>query len=232
MRSLFHGPLGDDDQLWVEHGLGRLKKERGAVRVVFDEPLAVAAANRWFNAESNRSYAYFAHRIGLNDHKGSSNGMENFLVCCLDLIFGAEEQRELRNIFNFHGTVPSWAKKPAKLVSVHASSTASPPAARREPNIYYVHQTGSIGSSATLGMYAETPEQTLEWLDHRFRTPFCFPCRSMGPDVIFVLELYNGKLLWVALQTKYSENYGFLDNTTMKDAVRSVTPKKFFRLKV
>ncbi|KAF8325965.1 hypothetical protein F5887DRAFT_900391 [Amanita rubescens] len=52
----------------------------------------------------------------------------------------------------------------------------------------------------------------------------------MGPDVIFVLELYNGQLLWVALQAKYSEN--FLDNKTMEDAIRSVTPKKFFRFKV
>jgi hypothetical protein len=232
MRSILLGPLGDDDQLWVEHGLGRLRKEGGTVHVVFDEHLVVAAAHRWFNEKRNRSYAYFAQGIGINDNKGSSNGLENFIVCCLDLIFGAEKQRKLKHIFNFPGTIPSWAKKPARLVSVHVSPTGSygESPAGSKPNIYYVHRTGSIGPSATLGMYAKTPEQTLKWLGHGFRQPFCFPCTNMGPDVIFVLELYNGQLLWVTLQAKYSEN--FLDNKTMKDAVRSVTPKKFFRFKV
>ncbi|KAK2463842.1 hypothetical protein APHAL10511_004147 [Amanita phalloides] len=53
----------------------------------------------------------------------------------------------------------------------------------------------------------------------------------MGPDVIFVLELDNKKLIWVALQVKYSESDGneLLDKRTLEHAVRSVTPKHFFR---
>lgn len=228
MRSIFLGPFGDDEKLWVEYGLGRFRKEQGAARVVFDEPLVVAAANRWLNAESDRSYAYFARNIGSNGNKGSSNGFENYIVYCLHLIFGSEKGRKLKQVFTFHDHIPRWAeKKRAKLVSVYLSSTGS-------LHIDTVTHTQFGGPSATLGTYTETAEETLAWLGHGSRTPFCFPCRNMGPDVIFVLELSNKKLIWVALQVKYSESNGnrSLDKSTLEHAVRSVTPKHFFRDKV
>lgn len=228
MRSIIPGPFGDDEKLWVEYGLGRFTKEQGAARVVFDEPLVVAAANRWLNAESDRSYAYFAGNIGLNKKDGSSNGFENYLVYCLRLIFGGEKERKLKEVFTFHGRIPRWAEKAgAKLVSVYRSSTGP-------PDIEVVKHTQFSGPSATFGTYTKTPEETLAWLRHGSRTPFCFPCPNMGPDVIFVLELNNKTLVWVALQVKNSEPNGNrpLDKSILEHAVRSVTPKHFFRNKV
>ncbi|KIL61574.1 hypothetical protein M378DRAFT_166683 [Amanita muscaria Koide BX008] len=225
MRSIFPGPFGDDEQLWIEYGLGRLRKEQGAARVVFDEPLVVAAANRWLNAESDRSYAYFARNIGSNENRGSSNGFENYIVYCLHLIFGVEKGRKLKQVFTFHDRIPRWAKKKrAKLVSVYVSSTGS-------LHVDPVKHAQFNGPSATLGTYTETAEETLAWLGHDSRTPFCFPCCNMGPDVIFVLELTNKKLIWVALQVKYSKSNGnkSLDKSTLEHAVRTVTPQHFFR---
>ena len=233
MRSMLRSPLGDDDQLWIEHGVGRLRKEQGAFRVVFDEPLAVAAANRWFNAKSDRSYAYFAQTIGMHDSRGSFNGFENYTVYCLHLIFGAEKERKLRDVFKFHGREePQWAGKRAKLVSVYVPSTGSHSA--DEPNIEDVKHGQFTGPSATLGTHTDTAGETLEWLAHGFRTPFCFPCPNMGPDVIFVLELDDKKRIWVALQVKYSESNGtkLLDKSKLDHAVKTVTPEHFFRDKV
>lgn len=233
MRSIFRSALGDDDQLWIEHGLGRLRKEQGALSVAFDEPLVVAAANRWFNAKSDRSYAYFAESIGLHGNGGSTNGFENYTVYCLHLIFGAEKERKLRDVFKFRGREePQWPKKRAKLVSVYVPSTGSHSA--DEPNIEDVKHGQFTGPSAMLGTYTDTAEKTLQWLAHGSRTPFCFPCRNMGPDVIFVLELDNRKRIWVALQVKYSKPNGnkFLDKSKLEHAVKSVTPEHFFRNKV
>ncbi|EDR02944.1 uncharacterized protein LACBIDRAFT_307849 [Laccaria bicolor S238N-H82] len=51
----------------------------------------------------------------------------------------------------------------------------------------------------------------------------------MGPDLIFVLRLADGKTTWVALQAKFSSGQnGSLSRPFLKRVMRSVTPSNFF----
>lgn len=234
MRSTRPVPLGIHHQrLYVQYGLARFKNVGGdggaesgtkngtvSTCVDLDEPLVLAAAHCWFNDKKReRSYEYLANNIEAHLSATSSNGFENFIVYCIDVIFGMEG-RKLKDVFQFHGDVPSWGNFKAELVSLYETGTAIECAK--------VGHGCFTGPSATLGTNAITAHSTLEWLKHRSRTPFCFPDNNMGPDVLFVLKLQNGKLLWVALQVKLSTIGRLLDKNAVQDAIRSVTPKNFF----
>ncbi|KAF8737072.1 hypothetical protein AX14_013518 [Amanita brunnescens Koide BX004] len=245
MRSALPVPLGSDECLHVEYGFARFKhvdsppfsgteSENGAVSmsVAFDEPLVLVAAHRWINNNDMPSYKYFAKNITSHCHRSAapSNGFENFIVYCIDLLFGIKPRR-LKDLFDFHGTVPPWANLRAELVSLYALPTNSSSNTDGALHIEYatVKHAQFIGPSATLGTNAKTPDSTLQWLAHEVRAPVCFPSNAMGPDVLFVLRLANGKFLWVALQAKLSSGRsGFLEKRLVKSAVRSVTPKHFF----
>ena len=246
MRSVLPVPLGSDECLYVEYGFARFKhadgpppsssiaSRNGVASVAFDEPLVLAAAHRWINNNDMPSYKYFAKNITSHCHRSAapSNGFENFIVYCIDLLFGIKPRR-LKDVFDFHGAVPTWANLRAELVSLHILPTSF--TTDDTPHIEYaiVKHAQFTGPSATLGANTKTPDSTLQWLAHEMRATVCFPCNAMGPDVLFVLRLANGKVLWVALQAKLSSGRnGFLDKRLVRSAVRSVTPKNFFLDKV
>ncbi|KAF8635332.1 hypothetical protein AX15_000451 [Amanita polypyramis BW_CC] len=250
MRSILPGPLGSDESLFVEYGFARIKHTEGEpssrnrsksktipMSAAIDEPLVLLAAHHWIDHHYISSYKYFTRHIRMHCPSSSdgsaapSNGFENFIVHCIDLLF-AIKPRRLKDVFEFYGRVPLWANLQAEVVSLYAlpvtsSSPAGKTAAVIEQGI--VKHGRFSGPSATLGTNAKTPAATLEWLAHDLRAPICFPCTAMGPDVMFVLRLADGKLIWVALQAKLSVGRnGKLDKKLIKSAVRSVTPKYFF----
>ncbi|KAJ7217641.1 hypothetical protein B0H12DRAFT_330503 [Mycena haematopus] len=55
----------------------------------------------------------------------------------------------------------------------------------------------------------------------------CFPPKEMGPDLLFVLELADGKRIWVAVQCKY-ETTDLLASEKLESALRTVTPENYF----
>jgi hypothetical protein len=243
------------DELYVELGFARFKRSEtepdcrtrsksGSISMdaTIDEPLVLLAANNWLETESTvSSYKYFANRIQMNfsssANSSPSNGFEDFIVYCIDLLF-AIKPRRVKDVFEFYGTVPHWAKLTAELVSLytlptpplrHSSAPTCPPLIEQAT----VKHTRFSGPSATLGADANSVASTIEWLSHRSRAPVCFPYRFMGPDAMFVLKLADGKLIWVALQVKRSEGRGGkLERTVMNKAVKTVTPKNFFLDKV
>ena len=55
----------------------------------------------------------------------------------------------------------------------------------------------------------------------------------MGPDLIFILRLSDGSLIWVVLQAKYSKGKnGLLSREFLRHSMRSVTPRQIFLDKV
>ena len=246
MRSVLPVPLGSDECLYVEYGFARFKHippssgtgSKNGMSVAFDEPLVLAAAHRWINNNDMPTYKYFAKNISSHCHRSAapSNGFENFIVYCIDLLF-AIKPRRLKDVFDFHGAVPTWANLRAELVSLYVLPANASSFTTDDGTPYVeraiVKHAQFTGPSATLGANTKTPDGTLQWLAHEMRAPVCFPCNAMGPDVLFVLRLANGKVLWVALQAKLSSGRnGFLDKRLVKSAVRSVTPRNFFLDKV
>jgi len=221
MRSALPRTLGKDEATYVEYGFARfIDAETKTVAV--DEPLVLLAATHWINANHRTSYKSFAKEIKINDR--DSNGFENYIAFCIDMIFSSK--RRLNEVFSFDGSTPSWCHLEAELVSLQRTVLDD---IEQSP----VRHFASSGSSVNLGINATSLDATSEWLEHRSHSPICFPHLSMGPDLIFLLRLSDGSLIWVALQAKYSKGRdGSLSRLFLRQALRSVTPCNFFLDKV
>lgn len=78
---------------------------------------------------------------------------------------------------------------------------------------------------------SEQPEDSIAWLQNSSGEPFLLPCKYFGPDLIFVLRLETGELVWVVVQTKFQSN-GEMREDDSQNAVKTVTPSRFFTYKV
>src|SRR5690606_9809327 len=119
-----------------------------------------------------------------------SNGFENYIAYCIDMAFSSATPRAVNSVFNFVGEPPLWTNQTAELVAVHRVQTGG------EFESSIVKHCASCGPSVTLGLNAETPEETSSWLECRKYAPMCFPHNLMGPDVLFVLRLEDQSLVW------------------------------------
>jgi hypothetical protein len=221
MRSVLPITLGKDEAIYVEYGFARFVDSETKT-VAVDEPLVLLAATHWINSNHRSNYKFFAKQIHLHDP--DSNGFENYIAYCIDMLFSS--RRRVNEVFLFNGTPPPWSDLEAELVALH----------RNDLNVVEenpVRHCQFRGPSVTLGTNAKSPENISKWLTHRSHTPICFPHISMGPDLIFVLKLSDNSLIWVALQAKYTlgRNY-LLSRMDLRRAIRSVTPSAFFIDKV
>ena len=231
MRSVFPHTLGKDEATYVEYGFARFV-DAETKTVAVDEPLVLLAATHWINANHRTNYKFFAKQIETQDR--CSNGFENYIAFCIDMIFSSK--RRLNEVFSFNNgssssssstvTTPTWYHLEAELVSLQRTVLDH---IEESP----VRHFTSSGSSVHLGIDSTSPEETSKWLEHRSHSPICFPHLSMGPDLMFVLRLSDGSLIWVALQAKYSKGKnGSLSRLFLRHALRSVTPCQFFLDKV
>ncbi|KJA20635.1 hypothetical protein HYPSUDRAFT_141950 [Hypholoma sublateritium FD-334 SS-4] len=217
MRSVLPVSLGKDEAIYVEYGFARFV-DAETKTVAVDEPLVLLAAANWINANHRSSYKFFAKQIHIHDP--DSNGFENYIAYCIDMLFS--HRRRVNEVFLFNGAPPTWSSLEAELVALH----------RVDTNVVeesLVRHCQASGPSVTLGTNAKSPECTLRWLAHGSHTPICFPHISMGPDLLFVLRLSDKSLIWVAVQAKYSSGKNnLLSRPYLRRAMRSVTPCMYF----
>ncbi|KIJ99806.1 hypothetical protein K443DRAFT_8140 [Laccaria amethystina LaAM-08-1] len=219
MRSVLPVTLGKDEATYVEYGFARFVDPETKT-VAVDEPLVLLAATHWINANHRTSYKFFAKQIHL--HEPTSNGFENYIAFCIDMIFS--QRRRINEVFSFVGTPPPWSDLEAELVALHRTTIGLGTVEQGS-----VRHFAFSGPSLALGMNVKTPAETTAWLNHCSHSPFCFPVDSMGPDLIFVLRLADGSTIWVALQAKFSSGKnGSLSRPFLRRAMRSVTPSNFF----
>lgn len=217
MRSVLPVSLGKDEATYVEYGFARFVDSETKT-VAVDEPLVLLAATQWINNHHGTRYKLFAKQIHLHDP--NSNGFENYIAFCIDMMFSS--CRRLSDVFAFVGTPPDWSALDAELVALYTT----PLDVVEESSVrHYLFS----GPSVTLGTNAKSLEETSSWLEHQTRSAICFPQVSMGPDLIFILRLSDGSLIWVVLQAKYSVGKnGSLSRKFLRQAMRSVTPASFF----
>ena len=226
MRSNLSLSLGSDEAIYVEYGFARFV-DAETKSVAVDEPLVLLAATHYLNTShtTNSSYKHFAKQI--HQHDPSSNGFENYLAFCLDMAFSIA-QRQISEVFSFVGGPPHWAQQRARLVALERVRSG-------EMEWGLSKHYAFSGSSVTLGVNAKSPHETMNWLDGLKHSPICFPDINMGPDLLFVLRLEDDTQLWVALQAKYAKGKGgkgTLPRDSLRKAMKSVTPSKFFLNKV
>jgi hypothetical protein len=222
MRSVLPRTLGKDEATYVEYGFARfVDSETKSVAV--DEPLVLLAATHWVNTHYCSSYKHVAEHAHLLDQH--SNGFESYLAFCIDMIFS--HRRRLNEVFAFLGTPPSWSDLDAELVALYKDNNGGIDTVEES----IVQNFLFSGPSVTLGTNAKSLEETSHWLNHKIHSPICFPHSAMGPDLIFVLRLSDGSLIWVVLQAKFSEGTnknGTVRRSMLRQALRSLTPSLFF----
>ena len=221
MRSTFPVTLGKDEEAYVEYGFARFVDSETKT-VAVDEPLVLLAATYWINRNYGTSYKHFAKQI--QDHNPLSNGFENYIAFCLDMALA--KKPVIKDLFTFPGTPPTWAYMQAELVALHriADDTIE---------ISPVSHFGFSGPSLTLGVNAKSAEETSAWLNAHGHAAICFPHTSLGPDMLLVLKLDDGSMIWVAVQTKYTQGKnGAMSRPMLRQALKSVTPAFYFIDKV
>jgi hypothetical protein len=219
-------------------GTGKENAEIGR----FDEPMALLALAQWLNVAGFAETIH--HRLSgeIGDHNASGeNALEDYLAFCFAGLFSdTSGTRRLEDIFTFAKETPAWAKQTATLVSLYHN----PDTGLMEESVVDwasrpSYSLGTRSSSKPKQDSATTPQSkvetedvkaarvTLKWLEHAERTPICFPSTLMGPDLLFILRLEDGKKIWVAVQSKY-ESSDLLTASKLKKAIRSLTPSNYF----
>ncbi|KAJ7186481.1 hypothetical protein C8R46DRAFT_879948 [Mycena filopes] len=212
--------VSDSEGRFVEWGFARFCSDPSdptSRDTLMDEPIAMLALGQWLNAGFGETvYHKFALDIGLH-HATGENSLENFIALCFTKIFNWGTGH-LKDIFSFPKGDPTWADQTATLISLY----------KVDGELVEEAFVGSASRpSHSIGTHARNFEGVLRWLKHEERAPICFPPQKMGPDLLFILRLQDGRRIWVAVQVKF-DNTPLLKETALLGALRSVTPAAFF----
>jgi hypothetical protein len=206
--------LTEQEARMVQYGFAHFQDDK-TIRA--DEPLVLLAASHWFKDKRFAVDEYAIH--ALRSAPGRGEGWEDFLAVYFVQAF--ESGRPLDHIFDFHGTTPPWSRDSAELVALSINF--------EEVDVSPVHME-QVGQFC-LGFDATKYSDDLQWLKNPKKQPFLFPSNFMGPDLIFVLRLSNEHLLWVVVEARYRSKCA-LDNAAVENAIKTLTPSKFYLPKV
>ncbi|KAI4522598.1 hypothetical protein K525DRAFT_268745 [Schizophyllum commune Loenen D] len=218
-----------------------------------NEPLMILLlASRLDRNINSSSYDYFARYVDKNVVKTASDGWENYLAHSLVRIFSCNPKPRLSSIFDIVGgqadEYEELMKCRAGLVGVvragnnhvicpvqYVRQPNSPhPTCARQPSVCLGRSAGSndisdedAGTSDDLKY-----ERTMKWLETT-PTPLLFPDTNMGPDLVAILQLDDGHLLWLFLQAKllkptYTERKYSVKPESAKAAIWSLVPENLF----
>ncbi|KAJ6624662.1 hypothetical protein B0H10DRAFT_2186505 [Mycena sp. CBHHK59/15] len=225
MRSELTMNLGPAEHQAVEFGFARFRTIEGPSKqlTVIDEPLAVLALIEWLPKNGLPIWDTLAlDARNAKNEAGGYNTLEEYFGYYFSTVFDGVRPLDQIFVFDRGGALPDWALKPAKLVSLYQVNNTPP---------QRVIESGFVGCSArpsiALATSSGSYEHTKLWLDYAYRSAICFPDVLMGPDILFILELWNKKRIWVAVQSKYSHD-DLLNWDTFVKALASVKPSKFY----
>ncbi|KAL1719899.1 hypothetical protein EV715DRAFT_262984 [Schizophyllum commune] len=237
-------PPGSDDAALENTGGSTGQFIAGGWSADINEPLVLLGLEQYLDSIPSgvlTSFHHFARDIKRDGNK--CNGWENFVAQGFIQLFSGEKDPALDELFIFcdPGRHTELAKQTVKLVGVITdwpadvgwaagelanarpaaqSQTGSRPREPRRPFCY-------------IGQGSPNSARTLQWLK-TLPTTFVFPDNLCGPDLIFVLQLSNGKYVWVAVQCKYHTRPSptlTAEKDLMRQAIRSITPELFYRVR-
>ena len=211
---IFHGDsqgfIRPEDAKLVEYGIARFGHAKDLITI--DEPLALLAVADYFIKHTRSSLPHFL-QAGVTHSNRSARGiaLEYFGAYVLALAFSSPTR--LGDVFDFVGGNSDLENETGHLVAVHKQKKS------------YVAYPVDIKSSSLLthilGQKYLTSEETLSW---REDPDFCFPARSVGADLVLVLQLSDGPLLRVIVQFRHS--MANQDSKETIDALESTDPRK------
>ncbi|KAJ3847913.1 hypothetical protein EV368DRAFT_50309 [Lentinula lateritia] len=243
LRSRLDGWLGSDENEYIAHGFARVNISGGRKLIRIDEPLVMMACVMWFNggpeSDAHSLYKYVANRI--QDHNPSTgrNGFEEFICFYLQQVF--QKPRRLGQVFDLPDkenpqVESTLAQKQATLVTLHIDEVGSK--RKLMEGTTDIQNIGEAKLPGALGLGIKSMKECIpliDWVKSKAHTAFCFPMNEMGPDMMCFLKLEDdqGKpedftYICLAIQCKFHQVDGELEASTLKDAIATVTPRKFF----
>ena len=218
-RYDFNSFTQEDTASFVQYGFAR---HRDGEETVINEPLAVLAAMRWLDQQSNFSM-FNCLRRNIHRHSTRDNGFEAYLTFYLRQVF--KDATNLDAVFTLRDDYArlTWQREEFELVTVASAN-------RDEPQVSVV--TPTSGPSSNVGLLAKKGREVLQWItdNNNQQFTFCFPPESFGPDLLFFLRhKKSGQLLLVAIQAK--RNTRKVNRPTLMKGIRTVTPSWFWKRK-
>ncbi|KAJ3859927.1 hypothetical protein EV359DRAFT_50111 [Lentinula novae-zelandiae] len=237
LRSRLDRWLGTDENDYIAHGFARVKNSGGLTLIRIDEPLIMMACAIWLNG----SHESDAHSLYKYDHNPSAgrNGFEEFMCFYLQWVF--QKPRRLGQVFDLRDkqnpeAESALAQKRATLVTLHIDEVGSQ--RKLVEGTTDIENIGEAKLPGALGLAIESTEECvplIDWVKLKGHTAFCFPMNEMGPDIMCFLKLEdnNGNpedftYICLALQCKFHQVDGELEPSILKDAIATVSPRKFF----
>jgi hypothetical protein len=197
----------------VEYGVARFNNRRD---ILADEPLALLAIAHYFTAEKTWNLEYFlVDALTTSNESARGIALEHFGAYLLGLAF--KSPRKLSSVFKNFGS-NALGDEVGELVAIHRIDG--------ECICNRVDISSDEGPTYILGRSPRTEEETLQWLENPRRSVFCFPVHTLGPDLIFMLRLSDGRVIRVLVQFKHNTQSKMGPKET-EDALHSVDPEKF-----
>ncbi|KAL1676435.1 hypothetical protein EV122DRAFT_216466, partial [Schizophyllum commune] len=203
---------------------------------VIDEPLILLRlADHYEEDPALGMYNCFAAKIKATSP--GANGWENYVALCLCKFFA--EERPLTELFDFQERLMGehWVQEDrfdgmtGKIVGVipHHSQTfvgVGPLYENLLPGGGSKHRP-----QPNIGYNSDTMDATYKWVKTGETGVFLFPDNFMGPDILFLLELNDKRLVWVAVQCKFDTPTAltFEPSPSVKqNCMRSTTPANYY----
>jgi len=200
----------------VEYGIarfvGKQPSNQESAELSVTEPLALVAIMRYF--EENQHTLESSVSIHFqNDNRGMA--FEETILLALTTML--QDQRRLKDIFEFHGPLPLWADSPAQIVTCNPSG-----------DYEAFSNDHLLAPSSSVAFSAPTPQDVTRWLE-RGEAAWCIPGNLMGPDLMTRLRLRDGGRLLLVVQAK-SHTTGSLNIASKKtsDGIKVLIPSNWF----
>uniref|UniRef100_A0A0W0FVZ7 Uncharacterized protein n=1 Tax=Moniliophthora roreri TaxID=221103 RepID=A0A0W0FVZ7_MONRR len=203
----------------VNEGMGRFADSRCS-HIVVDEPLIIARAVTWFSGNEGETpasilnYQYFLDH--LVDPGMSPRHPPAYLAFALALVFG--KSRRISDIFALSKPVPIWSRRNADIVIRKQDGDIAVESPLRDVD----------RMQRTLVAYSTTLADTLSWMRHHHRTPFCIHVTETTATLISIVKLSNNTRFWAIMRVLHS--LGDEDIATkIRDTAHDLQAENLFR---
>ncbi|KAL1688176.1 hypothetical protein GGG16DRAFT_60560 [Schizophyllum commune] len=202
----------------VVHGVAHFTDSAGREAIIH-EPAVLMPLKSIIFPKSNPMHGFYPDELAALLTEAPSHDAHHLVF--IMTVMRALEQRahRLNELFQFAGIDPSWTEQTVQLVRVFHPGGGRSPHAR-------------VYKSALSSMSRETTWATdsAEWLRHETKAPFCLSSGFSHADVLFVLRLEDGRLLYVALAVLFKNAHVEVDAAKIQAKFAQLAPHRLFKL--
>lgn len=214
----------------VKYGMG-IVRDADVSQIFIDEPTSLVGAARWFtmrqaekldeDSDNDDTEVYTITDLtylSQSVKQVSQRPHSTAPYVALYLAHAFDGSRLLSDVFTFPDRSPSWAEQTARLVIIHPVKDVE------DLNTTEVRSSEIWTSATPLAVRSKSYADTIAWLKHDISTPFCIPS-SPNSDLIFVLKLADGRLMWVVLHSHVPQEAVGISDDAVREILANLLPQ-------